>query len=80
MTTATKTKIQHTTAIDWPNGLGYTPCSEAYADICDRIEAVKPSDVRMDDLNHDDYETFNRLESERCQMQIEGHVGKSVRF
>jgi hypothetical protein len=72
--------IKHSATIDWPNGQGYTECTPEYAAIYDEIEAIKPADVRMDDLSAEDYETFNRLDSQRCQMQMAGHVGRGVRY
>ncbi len=72
--------LDHNDAIEWPNGLGFTPCTRAYAEIVDRMEAIKPDDVYLNDLSAEDYETFCQLDSDRCQMQMSGHLGKSVRY
>lgn len=70
-----------TDAIEWPNGEGYTPCTPEYAEICDRMEAIKPDDVNLDDLSSADYQEWNTLDDERAQMQMSGeHLGKSVRY
>lgn len=74
------TKLVHHDAIEWPNGEGYTPCTCEYAEIYDRLNAIKPDDVNMDDLSIEDYNEWHRLDHERAAMQMNGHLGKSVRY
>jgi hypothetical protein len=66
-------------AITWPNGEGFTPCTRAYAELCDKLAALKPETVNLDDLSPDDYNEFCALSHRRDQMQAEGHLGQSVR-
>lgn len=80
MQTAAKATLIHDDAIEWPNGEGYTPCTREYAEMYDRMDAIKPDDVRMDELSPEDYEAWNALDHQRCQMQIDGHLGKSIRY
>lgn len=81
MTCATSpTTLRHDDAIEWPNGLGYTPCSREYADLMDRRDALKPDAVNMDDLSPEDYQEFNIIENKLDGMLADGHVGKSVRY
>jgi hypothetical protein len=72
--------MTHDDAIEWPNGEGFTPCTRAYAAICDEMDAIKPDDVNMDDLSPEDYQRFNELLNQRDQMMLDGHLGKSVRY
>ena len=67
-------------AIEFPNGLGFTPCTRAYADVCDAMDALKPDWVNLDDLSPADYNEWNSLCHRREQMMMEGHLGRSVRY
>ncbi len=70
----------HSARIEWPNGMGYTPCTQAYADLHAEAEAVKPSEVNMDDLSPEDYQRWNVLTDRLASMHADGHLGKSVRY
>jgi hypothetical protein len=73
-------EMTHDDCIEWPNGLGFTPCTKAYAEITDQMNAIKPDDVNLDDLSPDDYNEFCSLSYKRDQMQSDGHLGKSIRY
>lgn len=71
---------EFTDKIEFPNGEGYTPCTREYADLTDRLDAIKPADVNMNDLSPADYQEWNTLEDRRANLQLNGHLGKSVRY
>lgn len=73
-------KIKFDDVIEFPNGEGFTPCTKDYARIVDEMDAIKPDYVNLDDLSPEDYERWNRLDSELSQLQMEGHLGQSVRY
>lgn len=73
-------KIIYDDILEWPNGEGYTVCSQEYAAICDAMDALKPNDVNLDDLPPDDYNKFCELEHKRGVLQLNGHLGKGVRY
>jgi hypothetical protein len=72
--------MKHDDAIEWPNGLGYTPCTREYADLMDRSAAIKPDDVNMDDLSPEDYQEYNVVQDKLLNLQASGHLGKSIRY
>lgn len=72
--------IEHTDAIEFPNGEGYTPCSIEYAKIIDKMEVIKPDYINLDDLSSEDYNEWNKLDNKRAEMMLAGHLGKSVRY
>lgn len=74
-------------AIYWPNGLGCTPCTKAYADKMAERDAIKAKPeyddltgpdgwLSMDDLTPADYEAWNRADAELGSMQIDGQIGQ----
>ena len=66
--------------IDWPNGLGFTPCSTLYREKFDEREAIKPDYVNLDDLSPEDHNRYCRLENELANLQAEGHLGPGERW
>jgi hypothetical protein len=72
--------MKHDDAIEWPNGEGFTPCSSEYAQLIDRMDAIKPENFNLDDLSPQDYEEWNRLDDKKYSMLAEGHLGKSIRY
>lgn len=74
--------------IDWPNGKGETPCTQAYLDkMAEAAEIRSKYDsnfssgfVPLDDMSRDDYEAVCCIENDLSQMQLDGHVGKGVRY
>lgn len=72
--------MEHSDAIEWPNGEGFTPCTHEYAEICDRMDAIKPDYLNLDDLSPADYNEFCTLSNLRDEMMMSGHVGKSHRY
>lgn len=73
--------IEHNDQIDWPNGQGYTPCSEEYANkLFEKNLIHKVGEGSLDDLSPADYQRYCELDNELGNMQLNGHLGKSVRY
>lgn len=69
--------------ITWPNGRGFTPCSQAYADALAQQEAICDLQTGgiVDELSPEDYERWHRLENALLTMQASGeHLGKSETY
>jgi hypothetical protein len=74
-------KIKHDSHIEWPNGEGFTPCSREYAEVNDKIDDLNDfGRLGMDDLSPEKYEKYNRLLNRQGELQLAGHLGKSVRY
>lgn len=73
-------KLVHDDVLEFPNGEGYTPCTREYADLRDKMDVIKPDDVRLDDLSSEDYEEYCQLDNRAAEMLAAGHLGKSVRY
>ena len=73
-------KIELTHQIDWPNGQGHTPCSAQYMAAMEERDAIGETSPTLDGLSPENYQRWNELDSEMLQMQVNGHVGKSVRY
>jgi hypothetical protein len=73
---------KYTSAIDWPNGKGYTPCTAEYAERMAERDAVysHAPGRSLDDLSPEDYEKWHRLDMALNPMRAAGHVGRPVRF
>lgn len=72
-----------TARIEFPNGRGYTPCTEEYARIKaqrDAIYTASEDGSSLQDLSADDYNLWNELDHELGRLQLDGHVGQSVRY
>ncbi len=77
----TLTKIHHDTAIEWPNGAGFTPCTREYADVNAKIDDLNDfGRIGMDDMSPENYEEYNRLLNLQGELQLAGHLGKGVRY
>lgn len=73
--------IQHTTQLDWPNGKGYTPCTAEYKEKHDRVfELNTKAHTDPDGLTDEEYNEVRSLENDMGSMQLNGHLGKSVRY
>lgn len=72
--------VVHADCLDWPNGLGMTPCSIEYRNTFDEAARIKPDHVNMDDLSPSDYQRWNELQNTLANLQAHGHLGKSIRF
>lgn len=74
--------MEHVDCIDFPNGKGYTPCSQEYRDTYDaRNEICDLNDGEfLKDLSPEDYEKWSRLDDKLAQLQMNGHTGKSEFF
>lgn len=73
----------HDDVIEWPNGEGFTPCTREYADKMMARDAIFDANIdegSTEDLCPEDYERWHQLDSELCQMQMAGHLGKSERY
>lgn len=74
--------IKHDDVIDWPNGLGFTPCSFAYRQKLNERDGILivSNDCSVDDLSSEDYNLWHMLDNELSNMQANGHTGKGERF
>ncbi len=71
----------HDAIIDWPNGKGYTPCTAEYWNLHDERESLKPTDDEtLDDLSPERYQRYCEIDNELGGLQLNGHLGKSVRY
>lgn len=75
-------KVQnYTHQIEWPNGEGYTPCTEEAFNVREEIDAMSDGGrIGMDDMNPADYERYNRLIDQQANLQFDNHFGKSERY
>lgn len=76
--------VEHSDFLDWPNGMGYTPCSAKYRSLFEERNGIyQPGNddgLTMNDLSPEDYQRWNELDSELANLQIAGHTGKGVRY
>lgn len=73
--------ITHDSSIEWPNGLGWTPCSTEFAEAIDKSHAMSDfGRISMEDMSPADYETYNRLLMQIDTMIADGHRGKPERY
>lgn len=74
--------IQHTAKIEFPNGNGYTPCTQEYRDTLDAKNNIcNPNHGdNVNDLPAELYQEFSVLDDKLMNLQIAGHLGKSVRY
>jgi hypothetical protein len=75
--------MEHSAAIDWPNGEGYTPCTPDYAAaMTAREEIYDPNydEGSLEDLSREEYEEWHNLNDKLHAMQANGHLGTPVRF
>ena len=72
--------VEHDAVIEWPNGLGETPCSSAYLAMKEEADSILPPGESMDGLSPADYQRWNVLTDRLAGMQAEGHTGKAVRY
>ena len=73
----------YSSAIDWPNGEGYTPCTDEYRSLMDQRDAIFDPNFdsgSTEDLSSEDYEKWHSLDARLCELQMAGALGKSVRF
>ena len=72
---------EYTHQIDWPNGEGYTPCTEEAFNVRQEIDRLSEDGrVSMDEMSIEDYSRYNWLIDHQANLQYENHFGKSVRF
>ena len=75
-------QIDHVEFLDWPNGLGFTPCSEQYRKLADMRDVV--CDVQaggnINDLTSEDYELYSRIDDALAGLQLAGHIGQGERI
>lgn len=73
--------IEFTDQIEWPNGMGYTPCTKKAFECRREIDYMSMNgEISMDDMSSVDYENYNRLLDKLACLQGDGHFGTSVRF
>lgn len=76
---------KHVDCIDWPNGLGFTPCSAKYREVFYQQRAIFDPQTygdgsSLEDLSPADYNRYCHLENELLNLQAHGHVGKGERW
>jgi hypothetical protein len=74
--------MEYTHRIEFPNGKGYTPCSQLYAQLVDERDGLRAmyEALPLDQWHRDDYERFSELENKLGVLQLNGHVGAAVRY
>lgn len=73
--------IEHDHEIEWPNGMGVTTCSKAYADAHFARDMLSDGGrINLNDMSPENYERYCRLDQDMLTMQASGHIGKSFRF
>lgn len=70
----------YTRSIEFPNGKGYTPCTQEYYDLYHEKKALHDpaSGESLDDLPPADYQRWCEMDQKVMLMSVDGHVGKSV--
>lgn len=80
---ARATERDHTDAIDWPNGEGYTPRTPEYRALMDERDAIYDANWdrgSLNDLSPEDYEHWHQIDAKLYELQNDGHLGIGVRF
>lgn len=74
--------VEHTDSIDWPNGEGFTPCSDEYRKLFDEKLAIfdPAGDGDLEELEPEKYNAYCRLENDLANLQASGHLGKGERW
>lgn len=76
--------MEHTAQLHWPNGKGYTPCSQEFADTKNARDAIYEvgnlEGETLDGLSPELYQRWNELDDKLNSLQLAGHLGESVRF
>lgn len=73
-------KLKFTHEIPYPNGQGYTPCTAAYYAKKGEYAALRGKCEHLNQFTPDDYQRLGELDNELAQMQLNGHLGKGVRY
>lgn len=74
--------LKHLDVIEWPNGLGCTPCTLEYRATKDKRDNIcNPNEGdSIHDLPPELYQEYSVLDNELMTMQSNGHLGKSERY
>ncbi|AGC35738.1 hypothetical protein ACP46_gp53 [Rhizobium phage RHEph06] len=74
--------LEHNHRVHFPNGMGYTPCTKEYRLALDEREAIcDPNEGEsIHDLSSEDYQRWSELDNALGLMQLDGHLGKAVRY
>ena len=75
--------MEHNAFIYWVNGEGYTPCTMGYRQLLSEKEAIYDPvyhEHGLDDLSPEEYQRYSEIENKLAVMQLDGHLGKSVRY
>ena len=72
--------MPHNCRIEFPNGRGYTPCTPEYVNTYDTRNGIcNPTQGgQLGDLSAEDYQEWSRLDDLLNNLQLSGHLGKSV--
>jgi hypothetical protein len=69
--------LVHNDSLEWPNGLGFTPCTEEYRRLFDEQMAIFDPNTdsgTINDLDKDDYNRWNMLDDKLAGLQMAGHL------
>lgn len=74
--------IDHTARLHFPNGEGYTPCSQFYLDTVSAQQALYTpgEDSNLDALTPAEYQLWNMLGDRLDALRAAGHVGRARRY
>ncbi len=74
--------IGHTARLPFPNGEGYTPCSQSYLDTVGAQQALyTPGEgSNLDALTPAEYQLWNMLDARLDALRSSGHVGRARRY
>jgi hypothetical protein len=69
-------ELIHNSSLEWPNGLGFTPCTEEYRELFDEQMTIfdPNTDGSLDDLSPADYNRWNMLADKLAGLQMNGHL------
>lgn len=72
--------VKHTAHLDFPNGLGYTPCTAEYRRIALEVRDLNAKAHSDAGLTDEEYNRVNELENKLGVLSLEGHMGRPVRY
>jgi hypothetical protein len=76
--------MKYEATIEWPNHLGYTPCTVEYRDVMMARDTIYDSyfdeGLTYEDMTPEDYQEWSVLCHRLDQLQASGHLGESIRY
>lgn len=67
-------ELLHNDSLEWPNGLGFTPCTEEYRRVMEERDAICAPGVSIETLSLEDYQQWNVLDDKLANLQLAGHL------